>query len=184
MRITELSLPGVYQVDIEPHADVRGFFARTFCAREFADRGLEPTTAQCSVSFSARRGTLRGMHFLAAPAGEAKLVRCTAGAIHDAIVDLRPSSTTYLRHLAVELSAENRVALYIPRGCAHGFQTLRDDTEVLYQMSEYHAPGHERGLRHDDPAIDIAWPLPVSVISDRDRAWPLLVAAEPPAGTS
>lgn len=174
MRFSELPLPGAWLVDLEPRTDERGFFARSFCAREFADRGLEPAVSQCNVSFNRRRGTLRGMHYLAPPAREAKLVRCTSGAVHDVIVDLRPESPTYLRHVAVELSARNRTALYIPPLFAHGFQTLEDETEVFYQMSEPYVAGYERGLRHDDPALAIAWPLPVSVIAAKDRAWPLL----------
>lgn len=177
MKFTELPLPGAYVVELQPHADERGFFARTFCAGEFAARGIESAVAQCNVSVNWRRGTVRGMHYLASPAGEAKLVRCTQGAVYDVIVDMRPDSPTYQRHAAVELTARNRVALYIPRLFAHGFQTLEDDTEVFYQMSAPHAPGHERGLRHDDPALAIAWPLPVSVISDKDRGWPLLGTA-------
>lgn len=174
MRFVETRLAGAFVVSVEPHQDERGAFARTYCAREFEAAGLSPTIAQASVSVNHSRGTLRGMHYQAAPAGEIKLVRCTAGAIFDVIVDLRPDSPTYLQHVAVELSADNRTALYIPELFAHGFITLRDDTEVFYQISEFYAPGHGRGLRYDDPALAIEWPEPVRVISDQDRAWPWL----------
>ncbi len=176
MRFTELEIPGAYVVDLEPHANSRGFFARTFCAREFAEHGLTTTVAQVNASFNHRRGTLRGMHYQDEPALEAKLVRCVSGAILDVLVDMRPDSPTYLRHAAVELSAANRRQLYIPQRCAAGYQTLADDTEVAYQVSEFYAPGTERGLRHDDPALGITWPLPVSEISAKDLAWPLLDA--------
>ena len=171
MRFTETDLPGAFVVDLEPHRDERGFFARAFDAAEFEQRGLNGAVAQVSVSGNERRGTLRGMHF-AAPQAETKLVRCVRGALHDVIVDVRPGSSTRGRHVAVELSADNRRALYVPDGFAHGFQTLADDTEVLYQIGQYFSPGGERGLRFDDPALGIEWPLPVTVISDRDRAWP------------
>lgn len=174
MRLTETSLRGAFIVDIEPLEDERGFFARTFCAREFAAHGLKQIVAQCSTSFSARRGTLRGLHFQTPPSTEAKLVRCTRGAIHDVIVDLRPGSPTRHRHLAVELSCDNRRALYVPEMFAHGFQTLCDSVEVAYQTSEFYTPGCASGLRYDDPALGISWPLCVSVISEQDRSWPLL----------
>jgi len=173
MRFTETPLPGAYVVDVEPHRDERGFFARTFDAAEFERRGLCGAVAQVSVSYNDRRGTLRGMHY-AAPEGETKLVRCVRGALHDVIVDVRPGSSARARHFAVELSAENRRALYVPEGLAHGFQTLEDGTEVLYQIGQYFSPGSQRGLRFDDPAFGIEWPLPVTVISDKDRAWPLV----------
>jgi len=178
MRFTELEIPGAFLVELEPHVDGRGFFARTFCAREFADHGLISTVAQVNASFNHRRGTLRGMHFQAEPALEAKLVRCLSGAILDVIVDLRPGSPTYLRHVALELTAANRRQLYIPQRCAAGYQTLADDTEVAYQVSEFYAPETERGLRHDDPGLGITWPLPVTEISAKDRAWPLLASGE------
>lgn len=151
--------------------DERGSFARAYCAREFAEHGLEPVGVQANLSSNTARGTVRGMHLLLPPASEAKLVRCVRGAVHDVIVDLRPSSPTYLRHVALELSADNRVAIYIPRSFAHGFQTLTDGTDVFYQMSDCYQPGAEFGLRYDDPALDIHWPLPVSAISARDLAW-------------
>ena len=161
-------------IELEPHADERGFFARAFCAREFGERSLVTRFLQCSVSLTTRRGTVRGLHFQQPPAAEVKLVRCTAGAIHDVIVDLRPESSTYLQHVAVELSALNRQTLYVPERFAHGFQTLADQSEVFYQMSEFHCPEHASGLRYDDPRLGIAWPLDVTMISERDRAWPLL----------
>jgi dTDP-4-dehydrorhamnose 3,5-epimerase len=161
-------------VDLERREDHRGFFARTFCAREFEAHGLKSVFVQCNSSFSRARGTLRGMHFQVAPAAEAKLVRCVRGAIYDVIVDLRPESPTYLDHFGVELTAENRTQLYVPELFAHGFLTLEDDSEVTYQVGEYYAPSHERGLRYDDPELAIAWPIPVASITDKDRTWPLV----------
>lgn len=174
MRFTETMLTGAFILDLEERSDERGFFARTFCAREFEAHGLKPTVAQCSIAFNHRQGTLRGMHYQAPPATEAKLVRCTRGAIYDVIVDLRPESPTYMAHIAVELTADNHRALYVPELFAHGYQTLTDNAEAAYQMSEFYTPGYERGLRYDDPALGIVWPLPISVISEKDRAWPLL----------
>ena len=156
----------------EPRADARGFFLRTFCAGEFAAAGLDPAVAQCSLSFNSRRGTLRGMHYQAAPHAEAKLIRCVRGGIYDVIVDLRPASVTFRRHFAVELTRDNRRALYVPRGCAHGFQTLEDDTEVWYQMSVPHVPEASRGVRWDDPAFGITWPIASPVLHPRDAAYP------------
>lgn len=172
MIFRELPLSGAYVLDVERHEDERGFFARTFCRRELEEHGLDPAVVQCSLSYNRRRGTLRGMHYQAPPAEEAKLVRVVRGAIHDVIVDLRPGSPTFGEHAAVQLDAENRRALYVPPVFAHGFQTLADDTELLYQMTSEFAPRHARGFRHDDPALGIAWPLPVTVISERDRALP------------
>lgn len=174
MIFTKTALEGATIVDLERHEDERGFFARAFCQREFADHGLEPRVAQANMSFSHQRGTMRGMHYQVPPASETKLVRCVRGAIHDVIVDVRPESPTYLEHVGVELSAENRRALFVPRGFAHGCVSLVDDTEILYLVSEFYAPGHERGLRHDDPALGIEWPIEVSVISDKDASWPLV----------
>jgi dTDP-4-dehydrorhamnose 3,5-epimerase len=159
---------------MESHEDSRGFFARTFCTNEFAEQGLVSTFVQCSVSFNRKRGTLRGMHYQLPPATEAKLVRCTAGSLYDVIVDLRPGSPTYLRHIGVELSARNRRALYVPEMFAHGFQSLEDETEVFYQISEFFVPDKSTGLRYDDPKLGIKWPLPVAVISEKDERWPLL----------
>ena len=174
MNITTTPLSGVAVIDLELKEDDRGFFARTFDRKEFADAGLEPLVEQCNLSFNHKAGTLRGMHYQVAPATEAKLVRCTAGAIVDIIVDVRPDSPTYLRHFAAELTADNRRALYVPPMFAHGYQALTDGAEVSYQVSEAYTPGTERGLRHDDPALGLHWPLPVSVISPKDAAWPLL----------
>ena len=176
MIFTESPLPGAYVVELERHQDDRGFFARMYCAREFADHGLEPAVAQGNMSFSRRKGTLRGMHYQVAPAEETKLVRCVRGAIHDVIVDVREDSPTYLQHFGLELSAENRKALFVPRGFAHGCLTLEDDTEILYLVSEFYTPGHERGLRWDDPTLGIEWPSAVTEVSDKDAAWPLVGA--------
>ena len=166
-------LAGAYVVDHERKSDFRGFFARTFCTREFEAHGLRPTVAQCNVAFNHYRGTIRGMHYQVGPSRETKLVRCTRGAILDVIIDMRPGSPTYLRHVAVELTAENHRALYVPGMFAHGYQALTDGAEVTYQVGEFYTPGYERGLRHDDPAFGIEWPLPVSVISEKDAGWPL-----------
>jgi dTDP-4-dehydrorhamnose 3,5-epimerase len=174
MHITPTSIAGTAIVDIDAFEDERGFFARSFCRDEFAAAGLEPAVAQCNVSYNRLAGTLRGLHLQTADAPEAKLVRCTRGAILDVIVDLRPDSTTLGRHIAVELSAENRRALYIPPLFAHAYQTLEDDTEVLYQVSQPYTPNTERGLRYDDPVLDISWPMEPTMISDKDRGWPLL----------
>jgi len=172
VKFTETLLRGAFIIDLEPHQDERGFFARTFSAREFARHGLNARVVQCSLSANAKAGTLRGMHFQQSPAIEAKLVRCVRGAIHDVVVDLRPQSATYRRQFAVELSMENRRALFVPELFAHGFQTLTDHAEIEYQMSEFHAPDAARGFRYDDPAFAIRWPLPISVISPQDLAWP------------
>jgi dTDP-4-dehydrorhamnose 3,5-epimerase len=171
MIFRETSVAGARVVEPGPHVDERGFFARLWCRREFEAEGLRADFVQSSLSRSERRGTLRGLHFQAPPWGEVKLVRCVRGAIHDVIVDLRPDSSSYLEHLAVELSEENRFALYVPEGCAHGFQALRDGSEVLYHMTEFHSPGHARGVRWDDPAFGIRWPIPDPVMSERDRSW-------------
>jgi dTDP-4-dehydrorhamnose 3,5-epimerase len=171
MIFTETPLAGAFVVEPERIADERGFFARTWCVEEFAARGLEARLVQCSVSYNGRRGTLRGMHYQIAPHEEVKLVRCTAGAIYDVIVDLRPASPTHQHWFGVELSAANRLALYIPRGFAHGFQTLADESEVFYQMAEFYHPESARGVRYDDPAFGIAWPLPISVIGGSDSGY-------------
>ncbi len=157
---------------LEPSADERGWFARTWCAREFAGAGLESRLVQCSLSSTPRRGTLRGLHYQATPHAEAKLIRCLRGAIFDAIVDLRPGSPSYRKTFSAELSAANRLALFVPAGCAHGFQTLTDDCEVWYQMSEDHHPESVRGIRWDDPAFAIAWPVLPPILSARDAAYP------------
>jgi dTDP-4-dehydrorhamnose 3,5-epimerase len=163
---------GVVIIEPERVEDERGFFARSFCAREFAARGLDPRVAQCNVSFNRTRGTLRGLHFQHPPHTETKLVRCTRGALYDVAVDLRPDSPTFLVHIAVELSARNGRMLYVPEGFAHGFQTLEDDTEVFYQMSAAFSPDAAGGVRWNDPAFAIEWPLEVSAISERDRTYP------------
>jgi dTDP-4-dehydrorhamnose 3,5-epimerase len=169
---TETKLPGAFVIELEKRADERGFFARTFCQVEFTAHGLNPEVVQCNVSFNKRKGTLRGMHFQAVPFAEAKLVRCTAGSIYDVIIDLRPSSPAFKRHFAVELSEENRKMLYIPEEFAHGFQTLQDDTEVFYQMSQRFSAEHARGVRWNDPAFGIAWPEDERIIAERDRNYP------------
>src|SRR5687768_15740784 len=158
MIFTETALPGAFIVDLEPRGDDRGFFARTFCRQEFEARGLKPLVAQANLSFNYRKGTVRGLHFQFPPAAETKLIRCTRGAILDVIVDLRPESPTYLRHVAVALTAENRRALYVPERCAHGYQVLDDNTETMYQVGEVYTPSAESGLRYSDPALAIAWP--------------------------
>lgn len=172
MIFQETELKGACVVGLERREDDRGFFARSWCRREFEAHGLNPRIAQCDVSFTARKGTLRGMHFQVKPFEEAKLVRCTMGSLCDVIVDLRRDSPTFKRHLSVVLTAENRTMLYVPEGFAHGFLTLEDNTEVHYQISEFHAPDHARGFRWNDPAFGIAWPADVKVISERDRNYP------------
>jgi dTDP-4-dehydrorhamnose 3,5-epimerase len=169
---TPTPIPGAVVIAPELLADERGFFARTFCAREFAARGLVACVEQCNISFNRHRGTVRGLHFQQPPHGEVKLVRCTAGRVYDVIVDLRPQSPTFRRHFGVELDARRRTSLYVPEGVAHGFQTLEDDTELFYQMSAPFHAGAAAGVRWNDPAFAIAWPLSVSVISARDQSYP------------
>ena len=176
MRLVPTEIVGATVVELELRQDERGFFARSFDQQVFADAGLEPVVEQGNVSFNYAAGTLRGMHLQIAPAPEAKLVRCTRGAIVDVVVDLRAGSPTFLQHVAVELTAENRRALYVPPFFAHGYQTLVDDTEVIYQVSGRYTPEAERGLRHDDPVLGIRWPLPVDSVSPKDASWPLLPA--------
>jgi len=171
MIFTETPLKGAYVIDPERLADERGFFARTWCRREFEAHGLNTALAQCSVSFNQKTGTLRGMHYQAAPHAEHKLVRCTAGIIYDVIVDLRPGSGTFRHWFAAELSADNRRMLYIPEGLAHGFLTLADNTEVFYQISEYYVPEGARGVRWNDPAFAISWPVQPRIVSQRDSAY-------------
>lgn len=172
MIFTATAIPGAFVVDPEPQLDERGLFARVFARDDFESRGLAATVVQCSVSWNAKRATLRGMHYQEAPYGECKLVRCTSGALYDVIVDLRAESPAYLRWVAVELTAENRRALYVPEGVAHGFETLADGTEVFYQISQAHHPAAARGVRWDDPAFAIRWPEPPQVVSERDRLYP------------
>lgn len=175
MKFQETILAGAYIIDAEQRSDERGFFARTFCQDEFVRHGLNPCVAQCNISFNKYAGTLRGMHFQKSPFAEAKLVRCTSGAVFDVIVDLRPESFTFKRWFGVELTAQNRKAIYIPEGFAHGMQTLCDDTELFYQMStSYHAE-FASGVRWDDPIFDIKWPEPPisgRIIHAKDLAWP------------
>ena len=181
MNFHETAIEGVWVVEPERHEDDRGFFARTWDTDEFAGRGLNGRLVQCSVSYNRRRGTLRGMHYQAEPHEETKLVRCTAGAIFDVAVDLRAGSATLGEWVGIELSAENRLALYVPEGCAHGFLTLTDDAEVAYQTSEFHAPEAARGVRFDDPAFAIDWPAEVIVVNERDRTYQDFAPAEMPS---
>lgn len=175
MIFRETKLAGVYIIDAEPIADERGAFTRTFCARAFAAHGLETAIDQCSASFNAKKGTLRGLHYQAPPHSEAKLVRVTAGAIYDVAVDLRAGSPTYGQWAAAELTAENRRMLYIPKGCAHGFQTLMDASELFYQIAEFYEPASARGLRWDDDDLAITWPdKDTPILSERDRSFPRL----------
>ena len=178
MVFTETKLSGAFIIDLERREDSRGFFARAFCQHEFGDHGLKPLIAQANIGFNQRRGCLRGMHFQYPPAAETKVVRCTRGAVLDIIVDLRPESPTYLEHVSVELTADNHRAIYIPERFAHGYQTLEDETETSYQVGEFYTPGAEGGLRYDDPALALTWPLPISEISEKDAAWPLLSEVE------
>ncbi|MBX3013814.1 MAG: dTDP-4-dehydrorhamnose 3,5-epimerase [Caldilineaceae bacterium] len=172
MLFQPTKLADAYLVEVQPIRDERGFFARAWCVQEFADHGLDTKLVQCNLSFNQQRGTLRGMHYQQEPHAETKLVRCIRGAIYDVIIDLRPTSPTYLQWLGVTLSAANRSMLYIPKGFAHGFQTLADETEVFYQMSDFYAPAAAQGLRWNDPHFGIDWPLPVTVISAKDQAYP------------
>jgi len=171
MIFTETKLRGAFIIDVERREDNRGFFARAFCQHEFEEHGLRPVIAQANLAFNKRKGTLRGMHFQFPPYVETKLVRCTRGAILDIIVDLRPESPTYLEHVAVELSADNYRALYVPERFAHGYQALEDATETSYQVGEFYAPGVEGGLSPYDPRLGLTWPLPVTEISAKDAAW-------------
>lgn len=173
MIFTETELSGAFIIDLEPRQDHRGFFARAFCQQEFAAHGLKSVVAQCNLAFTHHQGTIRGMHYQIPPAAEAKLFRCTKGANYHVIVDLRPDSPTYLQHLGVELTPQNYLALYVPEMFAHGYQTLADGSEALYQVSEFYTPGCEQGLRYDDPKLNIQWPLEVREISTKDASWPL-----------
>ncbi len=172
MIFTETSLKGAYIIELEQIEDERGFFARSWCAREFAEHGLNPNLAQCNVSFNKKKGTLRGMHYQAAPHEEAKMLRCTKGSLYDVIVDLRKDSPTYKQWFSVDLTAENSKQLYIPEGFAHGFQTLEDGTEIFYQMTEFYHPKNAVGVRYDDPAFGIEWPMSDWIISEQDRGYP------------
>jgi dTDP-4-dehydrorhamnose 3,5-epimerase len=172
LKFIETPLKGAYLIHPELITDERGFFARSWCEREFRAHGLDPRIAQSNISYNRGKGTLRGMHYQAPPFEEDKSVRCSRGAIHDVIIDLRPDSESFGKHFGVTLTAENRTMLYIPKGFAHGFLTLEDDTEVFYQMSEFYAPDYARGIRWNDPAFGIVWPGEVRVLSEKDRSYP------------
>ena len=172
MRFVEAKISGVYEIELELTRDERGLFARTWCQKEFKSHGLNPRVVQCSISFNIRKGTLRGLHYQMLPHAETKLVRCTRGSIYDVVLDLRPRSPTFRSWIAVVLTAEMRNMLYVPEGCAHGFLTLKDESEVFYQISEFYDAKSARGVRWDDPAFQILWPEKVEVISERDRAYP------------
>lgn len=172
MIFTETALKGAFVIDLEPIRDERGLFARTWCRKEFETNGLDVVWVQSSISVNSRSRTLRGMHYQASPNEEIKLVRCTMGAIYDVIVDLRPTARTYGQHVAVTLTADNHRAVYIPKGFAHGFLTLEDNSEVSYHMSEFYSQASAQGFRWDDPAFKIIWPEPVLVMSEKDRTWP------------
>jgi dTDP-4-dehydrorhamnose 3,5-epimerase len=171
MIFTETALKGAFIIDIEPREDSRGFFSRVFCQKEFEAHGLKPVIAQANIAFNKVKGTLRGMHFQFPPVAETKFVRCTRGGILDIIVDLRPESPTYLQHISVELTEDNYRALYVPERFAHGYQALRDKTETSYQVGEFYGPGCEGGLMYNDTALKLTWPLPISVISEKDNLW-------------
>ena len=172
MIFTKTNLEGAFVIQIQRLEDDRGFFARTFCQHEFKEHGLNTQLAQCNISYNRTKGTLRGMHFQAAPHQEAKLVCCTQGAVQDVIIDIRPDSPTYLKHFSVNLTADEHNALYVPEDFAHGFLTLEPETYVFYQMSEFHAPGFARGFRWNDPAFNIQWNGEINIISERDAALP------------
>ena len=173
MIFRETKLQGAFIIELQRLEDERGFFSRSFCRHEFAERGLNPDVAQCNISFNRDAGTLRGMHYQEAPHAEDKLVRCSRGSLYDVIVDLRRESPTFTQWIALELTGDNGRMLYVPKGCAHGFQTLENNTEVFYQMSEFYHPESARGVRWNDPAFGIQWPAGVQVIiSERDRNWP------------
>lgn len=179
MIFRETKLKGAFVIDIEHREDARGFFARAFCQHEFEAHGLNPVIAQANIAFNYMKGTLRGMHFQFPPAPETKLVRATRGAILDIIVDLRPESPTFMQHFAVELSEDNNRALYVPERFGHGYQVLRDKTETSYQVGEFYTPGSEGGLLYNDPRLKLHWPLPVTVISEKDAVWKPLDEQEP-----
>ena len=172
MKFYPTALSGAYLIEPDPVQDERGFFARTFCTKEFRESGLSPNLEQCNVSFNTKKGTLRGMHYQSEPHGEIKLVRCTMGSIYDVIIDLRPHSPTFKQWIAIELSAKNRKMLYIPEGFAHGFQTLEDNAEVFYQMSTFYVPSAARGVRWNDPTFAIDWPHDERIISQKDQQYP------------
>ena len=172
MNFLPLEVSGAFLIEPEPIPDERGFFARLWCRKDFEDRGLVGRIVQCSQSFNARKGTLRGLHYQLAPHAETKVVRCLKGAIYDVVLDLRPASPTFGKFAAITLTSENRSMAYVPKGCAHGFQTLEDGTEVLYLISEFYRPDHARGVRWDDPAFGIPWPPGTKILNERDRSYP------------
>jgi len=174
MLFEPTTLKDAWAITWEPLRDERGYFARTFCRKEFEDHGIEVDMVQCNTSFNHLAGTLRGMHFQREPASESKLVHCSRGSVYDVIVDLRPDSPTYLWHFGLELTQENMKALFVPRGFAHGFLTLEDETDVVYMMGEFYSPECACGLRYNDPVLGIEWPAPVQVVSEKDQNWPLL----------
>jgi len=174
MMFEPTTLKDAWVIILEPLRDGRGYFARTFCRKEFEDHGIEVDMVQCNTSFNRLAGTLRGMHFQHEPASESKLVHCSRGSVYDVIIDLRPSSPTYLQHFGLELTRENMKALFVPSGFAHGFLTLEDETDVVYMMGEFYSPECACGLRYNDPALGIEWPAPVRVVSEKDQNWPLL----------
>ena len=174
MRFTNIDIAGAQVIDPVPHLDERGRFMRAWCLREFADHGIDFVPLQANMGLSSRKGTIRGMHYQVAPALEAKLVRCTQGAMFDVVLDVRPASPSFGRWYGTELTAENGRMLYLPEGCAHGYQTLVDETEMHYMASEVYTPNSARGMRFDDPTFDIDWPLPATSVSEQDRNWPLV----------
>lgn len=169
MKFTETTIKGVFVIELEKRGDDRGFFARLFCEREFAQHGLNPRIVQMNNSLSSQRGTLRGIHYQLRPKGEDKTFRCVRGALYDVVIDLRQESPTFLKHVTVELTAENRKMIHVPQGCANSFMTLEDNTEIFYFTSEFYSPEHERGIRYNDPALGIRWPMEPAVISDKDK---------------
>ena len=171
MKFEPLEVAGAFRIELEPHSDDRGFFGRSWSAEEFRNHGLSPVIAECSISFNGIAGTLRGLHYQGAPHEEAKVVRCTRGSAFDVLVDLRPGSPSFKRHAAVTISAENRTAVYVPEGCAHGFETLEDSTELMYEINTAYRQGFSFGVRWDDPVFSIPWPMPPTCISDRDRSF-------------
>ena len=174
MKFRPCDVAGAWVIDPTPHQDARGRFLRAWCSREFSDQGIAFIPVQANMGFSARSGTIRGLHYQVEPALEAKLVRCTRGAVFDVVVDLRPASPTYRLWFGVDLTADNARTLFVPEGCAHGCQSVLDDTEILYMTSTFYAPGSVRGVRYDDPAFGIHWPVAVTEVSDQDRSWPLM----------
>ena len=174
MKFTQTSLSGSFVVDMDPMKDHRGYFGRAYCAKEFEANGISSKVVQANMSGTIKKGTVRGLHYQVPPASEPKFIRCVRGAIYDVIVDMRPESPTFLQHFGVELTADNHKAIYVPDMFAHGHQALSDDVEIFYLVGEFYTPGCERGVRFDDPAVGVEWPLPVSVVSDKDATWPLL----------